>query len=277
MPKPFLPVASIATALALALTACSGSSSSPTDATVAVDEPEASTFEFQTPSYGSEGQLTIRIPDDLVAAAGSDADGLVVTSVDAVARELDSSSHCAVDLTLTYADGGLESAQKPRGTEEEHNAIVEAEIAAEMQIQFGVSTVEEARAIGREGIEYDEYYVEQVLAEMEEIREYFGPYIATSSWNVLDSPSTQDLDPADPDSDTYISDDATVLTLVSDCAESPMDDSSTSRVEFPVIRENMNSNFATVELSVMKSGTLTITEAEVRDYTRDSNGDWIGG
>ncbi|ASD22850.1 hypothetical protein B7495_12745 [Cryobacterium sp. LW097] len=34
--------------------------------------------------------------------------------------------------------------------------------------------------------------------------------------------------------------------------------------------------FATVEMTVMKNGTLTIIEASVADYELDSNGDWIG-
>ncbi|POH70825.1 hypothetical protein C3B59_03935 [Cryobacterium zongtaii] len=34
--------------------------------------------------------------------------------------------------------------------------------------------------------------------------------------------------------------------------------------------------FASEEMTVMKSGTLTIIEASVADYELDSNGDWIG-
>ena len=34
--------------------------------------------------------------------------------------------------------------------------------------------------------------------------------------------------------------------------------------------------FASVEMTVMKNGTLTIIEAIVVNYEMDSNGDWIG-
>lgn len=276
---------SVAAAVALALSGCTGSDGT-ADASVGFVDgapvgvaPEASVFEFQTPSYGSEGPLTIRIPEDLLAAAGSDADGLVVTSVIASARPLDSSSYCAVDLALTYSAGGLETAREPAMTEEQHAARYAEALETELLRQFGVRTPEELRALTTGELpEYDAALVEELLPEIEAAVDYSGPYVPTARWSVLDSPSIQDLDPADPSSGTYISDDATVLTRVTSCATSPMDDDSTATVDFPVIIEGKKRTvFATVELSIMKAGTLTVTEAEVDDYTLDANGDWIGG
>jgi hypothetical protein len=66
------------------------------------------------------------------------------------------------------------------------------------------------------------------------------------------------------------------LTFVQSCASDPLDDGSSDQFAFPIESDSGIDLFAAVEMTVMKSGTLTIVEADVADYELDSNGDWIG-
>jgi hypothetical protein len=60
------------------------------------------------------------------------------------------------------------------------------------------------------------------------------------------------------------------------CASDALDDGSSDVFNFPIESDGSIDTFASVELNVMKNGTLTVIEADVADYERDSNGDWIG-
>ncbi|RUR01893.1 hypothetical protein [Labedella endophytica] len=230
--------------------------------------PPAGVFEFQTPAYGSEGELVIRIPADLLDAAGSDGDGLLVGEVTAKAHELDSSSSCAFDLVVDYRGEGLDALERPSMTEEEYAAQVEDELKAALMRRFGVETVEEAVALAPGGAAE----VEEVVANIEQT-----PYAATPAWWVLDATPIDDLDASDPEPGRYLSDDSKTLTFVQSCASDPLDDGSSDEFDFPVETDGAIETFAFVEMTVMKSGTLTIIDAGVSDYERDSNGDWIGG
>jgi hypothetical protein len=229
--------------------------------------PKAGVFEFQTPAYGSEGELVIRIPEALVEAAGSDADGLLVGEVTAKARELDSSKACAVDLVIDYRGDGLDALNRPSMTKEEYAAQGEADLEATLMRQFGVETVEEAEASAPGGAAE----VEEIVANLEQ-----APYSAKPAWSALDATPIDDLDASDPEPGRYVSDDSKTLTFVQACASDPLDDGSSDEFDFPVETDGTIDAFASVEMTVMKSGTLTIIEANVDEYELDANGDWIG-
>jgi len=258
----------LAAATALLLAGCSAAPSSD-----GVDEnafsngaPTAKLFEFQTPSYGSEDELTIRIPEALVDAAGSDADGLLIGEVKAKARELDTAKACAFDLEIEYLGDGLDTLSGPAMTEAEYNADAKAELETALMRQFGVETVEEAEATAPGGAAE----VEEIVGNLER-----GPYVATPAWAPLAATPIDDLDDADPTFGSYISDDSKTLTFVQSCASDALDDGSSDEFNFPVETDGAIDTFASVEMNVMKSGTLTVIEAEVSDYELDSNGDWI--
>ncbi|WP_146073401.1 hypothetical protein [Cryobacterium sp. N22] len=267
--KTLLAATTLAAATALLLAGCS---STPTgdgvDNNAAGDgAPSAKVFEFQTPAYGSEGELTIRIPKALLEAAGSDADGLLVGEVKAKARELDSSKACAFDLEIEYRGDGLDALNRPALTKKEYSAQGEADLEATLMRQFGVKTVEEAEASAPGGAAE----VEEIVGNLEQ-----APYVAMPAWAPLDAKPIDDLDAADPELGRYVSDDAKTLTFVQSCASDALDDGSSDEFDFPIESDGTIDTFASVEMNVMKSGTLTVIEAEVSDYELDSNGDWIG-
>jgi hypothetical protein len=265
-----LSATTLAAVTALLLTGCSTAAPSGdgVDANANTDAaPKAGLFEFQTPAYGSEGELTIRIPEALIEAAGSDADGLLVGEVTAKARELDSSASCAFDLEIDYRGEGLDVLDRPSMTEEEYTAQGEAEIEGALMRQFGVETVEEAEATAPGGAAE----VEEIVANLEQ-----APYSAKPAWWALDATPIEDLDASDPERGRYVSDDSKTLTFVQACASDPLDDGSSDEFGFPIESDGEIDAFASVEMTVMKSGTLTIIEASVDDYELDSNGDWIG-
>jgi hypothetical protein len=265
-----LAATTMAAATALFLAGCSAAPSGDgVEENPAADEaPAAKVFEFQTPAYGSEGELIIRIPDALVDAIGSDADGLLVGDVRATARELESSKYCAIDLAIEYLGDGLDALEKPAMTEAEYTAQGEAELEATLMRQFGVETVEEAEATAQGGAAE----VEEIVGNLEQ-----APYVAKPAWAPLAATPVDELDDADPELGTYVSDDSKTLTYVQACASDALDDGSSDEFTFPIQTDSGISPFASVELNVMKGGTLTVIEEEVTDYERDSNGDWIGG
>ena len=264
-----LTATTLAAATALLLAGCSSTPSGDgVDNNAAGDgASSAKVFEFQTPAYGSEGELTIRIPEALVVAAGSDADGLLVGEVTAKARELDSSKACAFDLTIDYRGDGLDTLSEPALTKAEYAAQGEADLEATLMRQFGVKTVEEAEASAPGGAAE----VEEIVGNLEQ-----APYAAAPAWWALEATPIDDLDAADPELGRYVSDDSKTLTFVQSCASDALDDGSSDEFDFPLESDGAIDTFASVEMNVMKSGTLTVIEAEVADYELDSNGDWIG-
>jgi hypothetical protein len=265
-----LATTTLAAATALLLAGCSAAAPSGdgVDANASTDAPpKAGLFEFQTPAYGAEGELTIRIPEALIDAAGSDADGLLVGEVTATARELESSKYCAFDLLIDYRGEGLDVLARPSMTEAEYTAQGEAEIEGALMRQFGVETVEEAEAAAPGGAAE----VEEIVGNLEQ-----APYVATPAWAALDATPVADLDASDPESGTYISTDSKTLTFVQSCAIDPTDGDTSTEFSVPVESDGEIDTFASVDMNVMKSGDLMVVEAEVSDYEQDANGDWIG-
>ena len=277
MKKPPLALIAVMATSTLALTGCSSDSdASPVDnGAPAGSQSEAETFEFQYPRFVAEGEMTIRIPEALIEAARGDADGLLVSEVRATARELDSSRYCAVDLSVAYRGAGLGVLGEVAETEAEYAQRAEDSLANFLKAELNAATLDEAKV----GLLEAGWSSEEADAYLEEVtmEGFLGPYVATSVWSPLDSTPIGDLDSSDPKTGRYISTDHETLTFVEDCAASPADDGDAARFEFPVLVDGKIKTFASVEITTMKSGTLTVTENEVSNYTRDSNGDWIGG
>ena len=277
----------LAASAALILSGCASdanadSSPKPGDGVPAEQQAQKGLFEFQTPRYGAEGELTVRIPESLIKAAGAEADKLYVSEVKVTARELDSSALCAADLAITYRGAGLEELTKPEMTEAEHKHFWAGDMGRLLDREFGAGTIEEAREVMLERGEHPEVVAEHV-SELEQIAAEVPPYEGEPGWDqIASADSADEFDPANPEAGSYISDDYKTLTIVQGCALSPMADDDTEEFDFPTVNEkgglvNPFTPFASFSFSIMKGGTLTVTEAEVSDYQRDTNGNWIGG
>lgn len=88
---------------------------------------------------------------------------------------------------------------------------------------------------------------------------------------------SSELDESSPEKGVYAAADGSSITYVQPCAVSPSEDSTSDAFRFPVETADEVKPLATVELTVMKSGTLTITSAEINGFTRDTDGNWIAG
>jgi len=266
--RTILAAATLAATTTLLLAGCSaGPTGDGVEDNGSTGGPVTEAFEFQSPVYGPETTLTMRIPAALVDAAGSEGDGLLVTEVTANARELDSPKSCAVDLVIDYREDGLDALSAPSMTKAEYTAQGENELKAALMQEFGVETVEEAVA-SDPGAAAE---VEEIVANLTQ-----APYEPIPAWPALDVTAADELDASDPEPGRYISDDFRTLTFVQSCASDPLDDGSSDEFDFPIEIDGTIDTFASVEITVMKNGTLTIIESEVDDYERDSNGDWIG-
>lgn len=263
------PLIVLVTVALLALAGCASGSDAPTGNGAPADaEPQARVFEFQTPSYGSDsGELTLRIPAELSDATGA-ADDLLVTEVQATARELSGAKYCAIDLAMSYAGGAPEALTEPSMTKVEWQKSVEEAFLAAAGAQ--IKTMEQAeQAIALGDVEG---------ARLQELKEGFlgKTYKPTPAWSLLsDARPAADLDSSAPKHGVYFSDDYQTLTYVENCAASPVDDGNAT-FRFPMLDDKGKvETLAEVELSVMKSGTITVTSAEVSGFTRDSDGNWI--
>lgn len=260
-PKKFVPVLTITAVAAVALAGCSGESAG----------PQQGVFEFES-AYGDSttGELVIRVPEALIEAAGSDADGLLVREVRATPRELDGAQYCAVDLAMTYAGDAPDVLTEPSMTRSEREAQAEDEFERRLTGDFGVSTEEEALANGADP------------AHIEELKEVAGigaPFTPTPAWApLMAAVPVADLDDADAAPGLYHSDDYATLTLVQDCAASASDYDNSTEFWLPAIADDGGiTRFAGMNLAVMTSGTMFVHEAEISGYVRDSEGNWIAG
>lgn len=220
-------IAALAAVAAIALTGCSGA----TDALAGNGAPAGSErpqglFEFQTTSYSAEGELTVRIPEGLIAAAGSDFDEVLVTEIRATPRELEGSKYCAIDLSLDYADGAVDKI-----------------------LSDGIALEDAGRGTVRSSYPFSTYYGLFPMSEFEE------------------SPT---------DNGIWVSEDLATAVAVLNCAENPMDEDASIEIRFESRdAEGVQRDFARVNLTVMKSGTIGVVEAAVPHFVLDSQGTWI--
>lgn len=75
--------------------------------------------------------------------------------------------------------------------------------------------------------------------------------------------------------DTFVSPDGQQLVTVAECSESEFSSSDDEDFYFPIFRDTEEYYIAKVSVTVMKNGTITVREGEVRGYKLDSTGEWI--
>ncbi|MBL3698314.1 MULTISPECIES: hypothetical protein [Leucobacter] len=246
------------------------------------ESAEQGVFEFQTPRYGSDsGEVLIRLPEGLLDVV-TDREMLSTEAV-LTPRELGGAKYCAIDVEPRYLDGSQDVLKAPSESAGDHAAEaseryesletwepVEPEVVA-LFMDGTIGTVEKAQQYIAGGGQYADW-VQGVLDEVG-----VGYYSDAPAWGLLrDAETISELDDADPVAGTYYSDDLSVITLVANCAASPADDGD-MEFSFPakVKEDGQIAWLGTVELSVMKSGTITVTEARVAGFVRDTDGNWI--
>lgn len=228
---------SLLTALAGCATAPPGPVGS-VDGTASTSPAAISTYEFKTPAYEAKNTLKIQIPRDLIDVA-PEARNALITSITATARKLSSAKYCAVDLAVTYADGAVDELKKPIK-------------------QIGGSTKEDTRPV-----------LERVAYALTGL-----PYRSiqgTLEGGVANS--IADLNESDPKYGFYASEDFKTITKVQRCAASPTDDSK-YYMDDTVHKFNIP-QLASIGMTVMKDGTLTVVHGTVEGYKLDSNGSWL--
>lgn len=274
-------IATVGAALLLALTGCSNSTPSTGNGSPA-DTTEQGVFEFQTPRYGSDsGELLIRLPESLLDVV-TDRELFSTESV-LTPRELGGAKYCAIDVEPQYADGAQSVLKAPAKSAGEQAAeaserfesletweMVEPEVVA-LFMNGTIGTVDKAQRYVASGGEYADW-VQGILDEVGA-----GDTSDAPAWGLLrDAEPVSELDEADPAAGTYYSDDLSVITLVASCAASPADDGN-MEFSFPakVKDDGQIAWLGTVELSAMRSGTITVTEGRVGGFERDTDGNWI--
>lgn len=267
----------VAAALFIALLAGCSPEEGPLD-DIPAPEGQADVFEFQTGFYSPEnGELKVRLPEGLIEAAQAE-DGVFITGVKAMARKLESAQFCAVDFTPDYANGG---AKKLFARE-----FTEAEIEEKIQQTF------EENLLGEYDTKDPKIAVQRMMDEYGMTRESADQYIEDvramaegyntnlSYWyNMTGADDMSELDETDPERGIYVSEDFSTITRVGSCAASPSQESDGIKFEFPMAGsdENRASLIATVNLSVMKSGTVSVVMSETPGYVLDTEGNWIVG
>src|SRR5699024_153377 len=100
--------------VALLLAGCSGGSDASAGTDETGGETAAGVYEFQTNGIEAAEEISIRVPDDLREAMGSDADGMVVDQIVATAHDVEGVEYCAVDLAISYTDGQPDRSEERR-------------------------------------------------------------------------------------------------------------------------------------------------------------------
>lgn len=279
---------------ALLLAGCSGGSDASAGADETGGDPAANVYEFQTNGIEPAEEISIRVPDDLREAMGADADGMVVDQIVATAHDVEGVEYCAVDLAISYTDGQPDSLIK-EGSETGMRSGAEQELLE----AFDVASLDDVAAkldtiiaeADKQGTDVD-----MLLREngYDVLIGYYGTeshntgqamidyYMEDSTFRADDSGASvvasalglgsgearaqSDLDESVPKEGTYVGDDLTTITRVSDCAASATDPDNAISMTLPSV--------GAVQLSVMTDGTIGVA-GEVDDYSRDANDNWI--
>lgn len=284
----------LAAGAALLLAGCSGSSDASAGTDETGGETAANVYEFQTNGIEPAEEITIRVPDDLREAMGADAKDMVVDQVVATAHDVEGVEFCAVDLAISYTDGQPDSLIK-EGSETGMRSGAEQELLD----AFGVASLDDVAAeLDTVIAEADENGtdVDMLLREngYDLLIGYYGSeshntgqaivdyYMEDSTFRADDSGESvvasalglgsgevraqTDLDESAPEEGTYVGEDYTTITRVSDCAASATDPDNSIEVSLPSV--------GSVQLSVMTDGLIGVA-GEVDDYMRDSSDNWI--
>lgn len=84
-----------------------------------------------------------------------------------------------------------------------------------------------------------------------------------------------DLNESAPETGLYLAPDFASGINVGSCAANPTDDDATETFTFRTSQDGEGADFAEFDYTVLSDGSITVVEAEVEDYERDVNGDWI--
>lgn len=239
-------------------------------------------FEFQTPRYGSDtGELVIRLPESLLDVV-TDRE-VLASEATLKTRQLGGAKYCGVDVEPSYADGAEAVLKAPFKSADDKAAeaserwesretweTAEPEVVA-LFLDGTIGTIETAQKYIAGGGQYADW-VQGMLDEVGA-----GDTGTTPAWGLLTrAKPVAELNDSDPKPGTYYSDDLSVITLVASCAASPADEGE-MEFSFPakVKADGQVGWLGTVELSAMKSGTITVTEGRVAGFVRDTDGNWI--
>ena len=290
-------LASLFLSVPLVLTACGGSGDAAEQ--TSGDNPDAAkeaVYEFTQPSYTSAGgPLEVRIPEALKEAAGGDLDGLLVSGLTLTPHELESASSCAVDVAVTFTDGGEEAVQTAGQTEDEY--VAAAQESFDEDFQYGLDAlgyISWEEMVAQEGEQEAVAKMNQIVPvtaegtfDVEAVRaSYDGGTPRGNMLEALGLPGDSDdvhdieaLETGDPEQGVYASEDGSAITVVQKCAASAGDeDAAEFTLELPRSDEEESTGVndaASLMFTVMTSGQIGILDGEVDGYQVDANGDWI--
>lgn len=246
----FLPSLLVVGALALAGCSASGTSSG----TGSASTGDRVVFEFaSTPDSAPGGEVTVQFPDGLTEALEIDNVTVPVKSVTLRSQEVTSTSLCAVEGHVEFNEGGEAVVTKPVPPKTNINE----KTGEAMPEEGDRSSMGPAHWAARYyGVATDAPYGSEILpmSQFDANKPEEGVY--------MDSP------------DSFVE--------VLPCATS-VDDLATTRItgfDFQRIDSKSDSGsgrFAYVTFGVMRDGTITIPQAGVDGYARDSSGSWVQG
>lgn len=242
----------------LSLAGCAGSAAPSGSDAAASDGASATnervTFEFgSTPDAAPGGEVTVQFPEGLNQAMEIDSVTVPVKSVTLRSQEVMSTSLCAVEGRVEFNEGGEAVATKPVPSKTNINE----KTGEAMPEEGDRSSMGPAHWAARYyGVATDAPYGSEILpmSKFDADKPEEGVY--------MDSP------------DSFVE--------VLPCAKSA-DDSATSRItgfDFQKVDSKSDSGsgrFAYVTFGVMRDGTITIPQAGVDGYARDSSGSWVQG
>lgn len=289
------------------LSGCSGGVSSPSDG--ANHSPDSNqTFTFSG-TLGPVDSIHVELPKPLLDAMGADADNLLVTAVDLKAHKLDSAKYCAVDVTRTFAKGAVETLSAPKKVDYQSMSLLDLWASSDeagqrldallkdsgasmgvkellatdrgfiLKMPAGPDRDARLQDIGLEGFDVDAFNagVQKLKDELSASTPKSDP-TATLLKRENAKPLSE-LNEASPEPGRYMSDDASVITVVMQCAVKPFSDSSrdTDFSSFWMSKSDSFSpeSFASFRFTVMKDGKITITDSGVDGYQQDSSGNWL--
>lgn len=246
----FLPSLLVVGALALAGCSASGTSSG----TGSASTGDRVVFEFtSTPDSAPGGEVTVQFPDGLTEALEIDGVTVPVKSVTLRSHEVKSTSLCAVEGHVEFNEGGEAVVTKPVPPKTNINE----KTGEAMPEEGDRSSMGPAHWAARYyGVATDAPYGSEILpmSKFDADKPEEGVY--------MDSP------------DSFVE--------VLPCATS-VDDLATTRItgfDFQKVDSKSDSGsgrFAYVTFGVMRDGTITIPQAGVDGYARDSSGSWVQG
>ncbi len=301
-PMKTAPALLAALALTATLAACSGDSDTTSPGGTGGNPALSDTFDWSRASHGPAKTVSFAFSDELTTIA-PEAGDLAMVPISATARELDSAKYCAVDVEYSYPDG-VDALFEGSDITEDETRLRFASDADEL----GVTTYQEWRKAyadklteEQRGYGYGEdtvsKYVAETMAEREKWNEirFQEALEGQATWEKLpdgqrvlgkDARPVSELDGSEEG--VFFTDDLKTVTYVMRCtsdASDPDGDWIAARLaggewqfaEDASDAKFSNPYFASADIAVMKNGDLLITDAEVKGYETDSNGDWIAG